>query len=132
MKHLDLMLPIAEFLEVGPRDLQVPNILPKKPVRPCSKMDRPDERTFKPCKINASWHVAVDLRTRKRQDPVRVITPLLVCNRHRCELTVDQVIWRMEWKKLVAAVVGRGHEKPRRRLTQLHFYWLSGSDYPLR
>jgi len=48
-------------------------------------------------------------------------TPLHVCNRHRTELTPNNVLDKRTWRDVVGQVLRKGYEKPRRGLTKLHY-----------
>lgn len=78
--------------------------------------------TQKACKILGSWTVGVVLVDKHRTDEVTLwFEKLIVCNRHRQALTVDDVVTDTGWKKMVAAVMAQGHAKPKRGYTKLTF-----------
>lgn len=74
------------------------------------------------CKVVASWMVGVTLTDKHRIEETTVwIGKLMVCNKHRQSLTLDDVLTDSGWQKIMLSVIAKGHRKPKRGYAKLVF-----------
>jgi hypothetical protein len=79
-------------------------------------------RTQKACKVVASWMVGVVLTDKRRIEETTVwLGRLVVCNRHRQQLTLKDVLTDSGWQKLIMSLIAKGHRKPKRSYSKLTF-----------
>lgn len=80
------------------------------------------EITQKACKVVASWMVGVVVIDKHRIDRSTIwFRQLIVCNRHRQQLTLDNVLSDKVWQEVVKSQLASGNRKPKRSLTVLAF-----------
>ena len=74
------------------------------------------------CKVVASWRVGVTLTDKRRMEEMTIWFPkMLVCNRHRLQLTPNGVLLGVGWDQIAKSVLAKGHRKPKRSYTKLCF-----------
>ena len=74
------------------------------------------------CKVGASWMVGVVFADKDKIEETTIWVPtMLVCNKHRVQLGIKDVLTDQGWGRMSASLRDQGHRPPKRSFTKLAF-----------
>lgn len=74
------------------------------------------------CKVVASWNVGLRVIDKQRTEETTIWIPsMVVCNKHRCQMIIKDVVTDTGWRRLVASLVADGKMPPKRSYATVVF-----------